>query len=74
MRLPSIKFKREDAWIGVYWESYRCVTSSRAYEVYKAWICVIPCIPIHIEWTRPRAFTNEELDRIRAGEASPRRD
>lgn len=32
----SIQFKKEDAWIGVYWDKENI------------WICIIPCFPIWI--------------------------
>jgi len=32
----QIEFKKQDAWVGVYWDKENC------------WICLIPCFPIHI--------------------------
>jgi len=32
----SVKFKKQDAWFGVYWDSLNI------------WICLIPFLPIHI--------------------------
>lgn len=36
MKRLSIKFKKEDCWVGVYWNSLNI------------WICIIPFFPIHI--------------------------
>ena len=40
------KFKKEDTWLGVFWQN-------REYE-FHAWICIIPCLPIHISWNKYR--------------------
>lgn len=40
----QIKFKKNDMWIGIFW-----VKSKHEFH---AWICLIPCIPIHISWEK----------------------
>lgn len=50
MRAPhkftwDIEFKREDAWIGVYWRTKEHAGFTRQ----EAWICLLPCLPLHIE-------------------------
>jgi len=40
----SIEFKLEDMWIGAYWRH------DIVYGLRHLWICLIPCIPIHITW------------------------
>lgn len=37
-----------DFWIGVYWESTLNQWKNKAEERLDIWICIIPCIPIHI--------------------------
>ena len=38
-----VEWKIQDAWIGVFWKSVGgCVD---------LWICLLPCIPIHIFWS-----------------------
>ncbi|HUU41255.1 MAG TPA: hypothetical protein VMW42_09950 [Desulfatiglandales bacterium] len=38
----KIEFKLQDCWIGFYWRFQ--------WGYYHAWICLIPCLPIHIVW------------------------
>jgi len=49
----KIKFKKEDFWIGVYWETINIKTDVGE----KSWIidfyvCIIPCFPIHFRYER----------------------
>ncbi len=37
----SLEWKLQDLWIGAYWDN-------RTY-IFHLWICIIPCVPIHIE-------------------------
>jgi len=38
----DFEFNRHDLWIGIFWERYgNCVD---------AWICFIPCVPLHVCW------------------------
>ena len=47
-----IEFKPQDCWVGVYWEgtvnNYRTLDSKNEW-----WVCIIPCFPIHIIYTKP---------------------
>lgn len=41
-RRIGIEWKPQDLWVGAYWRrSGSCVD---------LWICLLPCIPIHISW------------------------
>lgn len=40
--LAQLEFKLQDFWIGFFWKTL----GSRA----DLWICLIPCIPLHICW------------------------
>lgn len=58
---PSIKFKLEDLWIGIYWEKFQEIdvdfdnsANQRSYETYLIYICIFPCFPIHIKISRSR--------------------
>lgn len=47
------EFKKEDCWIGVYWERSDYFLDTDKSYVYPngqldIWICLIPCFPIHI--------------------------
>jgi len=37
-----LEWKPEDLWVGVFWRR-----SGRRTDV---WVCLLPCLPIHIEW------------------------
>ena len=42
----TLEFKKEDFWVGAYWRY------DRAYQIWHLWICLLPCLPIHITWDR----------------------
>lgn len=53
----KIKFKKEDCWIGCYWE--------KIHDSWKIWVCLIPCLPICISIkrdTRPNPL-KEKLEK-----------
>ena len=37
-----LEFKLEDFWVGVFWRG------TRMPEMTDVWVCLIPCLPIHI--------------------------
>ncbi len=39
-----LEFKLQDCWIGLYWK--------RDQDRLHVWLCVLPCVPLHIELTR----------------------
>lgn len=62
----SIEFKLADCWIGIYWES-----TNDSYEVTtNAYVCIVPCFPINIRWTREMTHT----ERLHALQKDLRRD
>ena len=54
------KFKKEDVWIGAYWNVLEVPgpwigEDFKAYERHKRvdlWVCLVPCFPIHFWWTK----------------------
>lgn len=54
-KVLSIKFefKIQDCWIGVFWKQDN-------QGINHAWLCVLPCIPLHIQWER--VFVGEVND------------
>ena len=47
----KIEFKKQDCWVGFYWEKRRRTTTIQNDElVYHLWICLIPMLPLHITW------------------------
>ncbi len=66
MRMPStvsIRFVKQDCWIGAYWREswshvmygnppYRKVTADGRWgrDWLRVYICIVPCFPIVLEW------------------------
>ncbi len=62
----SIEFKMADFWIGAYWES-----TNDTYEVTtNLYVCIVPCFPINIRWSREMTHT----ERLHALQKALRRD
>ena len=51
----SIKFKKQDIWIGLYWEKL----SYSHWTNWKFYFCIIPCFPICIEFKTNKGINNE---------------
>ena len=49
----SLEFKLQDLWIGVFWNTDNLITDEGK-KPFKTdiWICLLPCLPIHIIWFR----------------------
>jgi hypothetical protein len=46
-----VEWKPEDLWVGAYWRrTQERVWWSRRYDL---WICLLPCLPLHVTWYRP---------------------
>jgi hypothetical protein len=39
-----LEFKVQDLWIGAFWNN------GRDDDLVDLWICVLPCLPIHLGW------------------------
>lgn len=39
----QLEFKPQDLWIGAFWQ--------RSFGIQHLWICLIPMLPIHLQWT-----------------------
>lgn len=46
----ALEFKPQDLWVGLFWKA-----SSRRVD---AWLCLIPCVPIHVSWRRHGCCAN----------------
>lgn len=44
----ALEFKAEDAWVGAFWRR-----SGVYAEQLEIWICLIPCLPIHLTIGKP---------------------
>ena len=41
-----LEFKPQDLWVGVYWKDKD--------GWFDLWVCVLPCLPVHVWWTHMR--------------------
>lgn len=48
------EFKLQDMWVGTYWKRVNCSTDDGIKPfTTDIWICILPCLPIHITiWHR----------------------
>jgi hypothetical protein len=54
-----IEFKPEDLWIGVFWRKQHEQGWHTRFDV---WICILPCVPIHVWWQRVNVPWKEPSD------------
>jgi len=48
-----IEFKPQDLWLGLYWKvDPHYYNEKRDGEWVDVWVCLIPMLPIHIDWPR----------------------
>lgn len=45
----ALEFKLQDLWVGAFWHRKRSILGSEQH----IWICLLPCLPIHIMWSWP---------------------
>jgi len=46
----SLEFKLEDFWIGLFWRNSKAKTDNGPKTMcIEIWICLFPCLPIHIQ-------------------------
>jgi hypothetical protein len=56
-----LEFKREDLWIGAYWKTRAWIRGHDLVgNVVDLWICLIPCLPVHVSWVKGRWWLNPE--------------
>lgn len=49
-----LTFDPRDLWIGIYWDRKRFIyrPTSKTITTTDVYVCVVPCFPIHLSWTR----------------------
>jgi hypothetical protein len=60
LRFPKIglyirlEFKLADLWVGVFWKGSEYPELFENYwaKCYDVWVCLLPCLPIHISFSR----------------------
>ncbi len=45
-----LEVKWADCWVGVFWRR----TKVLGYWKWDVWVCLLPCVPLHLWWLRPR--------------------
>jgi len=55
----SVQWEPRDLWVGAYWD---VTINSGEFGYYDGrwfdvWLCLVPCVPIHVEWYRRKAGT-----------------
>lgn len=62
----TVEWKPADLWIGCYYDVARHGPAPRIFAWWDAWICVIPCVPIHLHYVarRIRERTSELVAEI----------
>lgn len=52
--VAGVKFEPRDTWVGVYWDfqPYIWDPDQTYHWVFDLYICVIPCLPLHLSWRR----------------------
>ncbi len=53
MASAAVEWKPQDLWVGAFWK--KRLLSDGAIVSYDLWVCVIPCLPIHLWWYREHA-------------------
>lgn len=49
----KLELKWQDIWVGAYWKIEKIPHRGTIYpgaKYFHIWICVVPCLPIHIWW------------------------
>ena len=66
------QYKLEDFWIGAFWRKSKvCVPQGAPFytlpicDMVEVWICLIPCLPIHIRWVDTKSVKASQLLRNR---------
>ena len=53
-----LEFNIADAWIGAYWSGRSLVGNNAGWDL---WICLLPCLPLHIRYTYDTKIDQERL-------------
>lgn len=48
-----LEVKLEDLWVGAYWHTDPPLWRGSATVRRHIWICLLPCLPLHISWDVP---------------------
>jgi hypothetical protein len=52
----QLEWKKQDCWIGVYWK--------RSVSTLHLWICVLPCLPLHLQWGSSLQDQQERYEKL----------
>ena len=48
----ALEWKPQDLWIGAFWRASP-IDGAQPAVITDVWICLLPCLPIHLSWERP---------------------
>lgn len=50
----NVTFEPRDLWVGAYWDFYPYIWNPDQSEhwVFDLYVCLIPCLPLHLRWAR----------------------
>lgn len=50
----KLTFEPRDLWVGAYWDfqPYTYNPDQTEHWVFDLYVCVIPCLPLHLRWAR----------------------
>lgn len=51
-----LEFVPRDVWVGAYWRRDTARDNAPfAFDSYDLWLCLLPCLPLHVTWYRERS-------------------
>ena len=53
------EFKLADLWVGAFWKSTHQAAGGGKWEraTFDLWVCFVPCVPLHLRWVNPKAYS-----------------
>lgn len=52
------EWEPRDLWVGAFWKkddfgpAYHCSSLTKLEQRYDLWVCLVPCLPLHVTWFR----------------------
>lgn len=50
----KLEWQPRDLWVGIYWRAVALKTVTWEYRALHVWVCILPCIPIHLTFRREK--------------------
>jgi hypothetical protein len=52
--IAQLQWEWRDLWVGVFWRRGESVIGGPDWTIKHLYICLVPCVPLHILWARHR--------------------